>query len=102
MAWMAALALLGASVSPCPSPEPAERPSHADCHRPATDRFLDAPCPCGCADGAPATDLARIGEALLASPVAVEPAPRGDAPAPAAAIGPTAPHRSIDHVPRIA
>ena len=96
------LALLGASLSPCPQPAPARDHSHADCHRPAAERFLDAPCPCGCSDGAPASATARLGDALLGSAVALDAAQASAAPAAPAPTAPPAPLREIDHVPRIA
>jgi hypothetical protein len=110
MPWLVALVLLGASLSPCPRPEarwPAaaavtSEAGHADCHRGAPERFLDAPCPCGCGDHEPASPAGRLGQAL---PLAVVdlPEPReAREPARPAPRPPAAPVAEIDHVPRIA
>lgn len=100
-AWILALGVLGASVSPCPRPATAHEPAHADCHRPAAERFFEAACPCGCADGS-ASPVARLDPVLPGSIASTDPAQAAAPPTPAAPAAPRAPHRAIDHVPRIA
>jgi len=108
--WLVVLALLGASLSPCPGPDPrwqtaaaaAGETEHADCHRAAPDRFLDAPCPCGCGEHEPASPAGRLGEALPGTVARVADPREAGEPAGPAPPAPAAPSVEIDHVPRIA
>jgi hypothetical protein len=110
--WLVALALLGTSLSPCPRPEArwleaavateAGEAGHADCHRSTPERFLDAPCPCGCGDHEPASPAGPLGEALPAAVARIEGPREAGEPAHPAPRAPAAPTAGIDHVPRIA
>jgi hypothetical protein len=107
--WLVALALLGASLTPCPRPGPhwlaaaaaAGGAEHADCHRAASERFLDAPCPCGCKHE-PASPAGHLGDALPGAVASLGDSLETGEPASPAPSAPAAPIAEIDHVPRIA
>lgn len=108
--WLVALALLGASLAPCPQPGPrwqaaaanAAETGHPDCHRAEPERFLDAPCPCGCGDHEPASPAGRLGDTLLGAALSLGVSRQGWEPPGGAPQAPAAPLVEIDHVPRIA